>query len=179
MQNRKNGVFGKRYVRVYYFTVLGKTPCTVKTDPKCLVNGSNKCLDTLSRNSASRDGENGVRKFDRTASARLHKIILTQRNINLNTSHWPNTFRLLRTRDKVDRSRIKEVLIWYARHIGGDYVPVAHCAKTFRTKFSRIEEAMNRMNSVKEKSEDDTPGIVYKKGPDGEYGYYDESLPEW
>ena len=123
---------------------------------------SNDCRDKP-------DGKTIIKPFDRLAATKLHNIILSKKNIHLNTSQWPNTFRMLRTNNKIPKARIKEVLIWYKHHIGEDYVPVAHCAKTFREKFTRIEDAMRR---CEQEDNDDEVTSTYRMGGDGKMGWY-------
>jgi len=110
-----------------------------------------------------------ISNFDKHATQKLHDIILTHKNMNLNISQWPNTFRLLRTTNKVSKTRIKKVMLWYANHIGGDYVPVALSAKSFRDKFIRLEDAMNRGNRRSEPE-----GPTRRKGADGEWGWFED-----
>jgi len=143
---------------------------------KCSITISKNAKETLSRRSKICSGKRAIRKFDKLASTKLYKSILTKKNMNIDIRQWPNTFRLLRTKDKVDRDRIKQVLLWYIRHIGEDFVPVAFSAKTFRSKFLRIEEAMNRQKKKTDARKHTTSGMKYRMGPDGEYGYYDDSL---
>ena len=149
-----------------------KTSCTTNTTPKCLVTGNNKCLDTNTctpKRGCSR--KTIVKKFDKVAATKLCNIILAKKNIKLNITTWPDTFRLLRTTNKIPKERIKKVLIWYGHHIGEDYVPVAHGARTFRSKFTRIEDAMNRSKRGKHKKESHA---TYRMGGDGEMGYFED-----
>lgn len=55
---------------------------------------------------------------------------------------WAKQFALLRK--SVDEERIRQVLNWYQDNIGGQYVPQAYSAKSFREKFLQIEKAMER-----------------------------------
>ena len=177
MQSRKKGQFGERYVRVFY-TVQDKTSCTTKTTPKCLETGSNKCLDTNSRTpKRGGDSKSVIKKFDRIAATKLYHIITTHKNITLNTTTWPNIFRQLRVINKVSKERIKKVLIWYGHHINNEYVPVAHCAKTFRSKFTRLEDAMikwNKEHYPSETNDEEVPIGTYRMGGDGNMGYFND-----
>ncbi len=57
---------------------------------------------------------------------------------------WANEFRKLQSTDGVAADRIGVVLEWYGKHMGGQYVPQAWCAESFRKKFVAIEGAMQR-----------------------------------
>lgn len=130
-----------------------------------------KKVITNSRAFPKRDGAS---EFDKIASTKLKEIITSKININIHIASWPNTFRLLRTKDKVSKDRIKRVIKWYARHIGEDYVPVAHSAKAFREKFTRLEEAIKRYEHKEVQKEHGS--MTYRRGADGEYGYYDDTF---
>lgn len=56
---------------------------------------------------------------------------------------WTEQFRILR-QDLNDDQRLDRVFRWYLKNVGGDYVPEALCAETFRKKFTQIERAMGR-----------------------------------
>jgi len=149
IQKRKDdasGKFGKQYVRVHYFTVGTKNLPTVEPIHKCLVTGSKKCLVTNSRHLKDGDRKTIPSLFDGKASTKLYKIIKSHKNITYNTTKWPDIFRRLRQVNKVSSPRIKEVIIWYSKHIGEEYVPVVESAKSFRDKFTRLEDAMIRYN---------------------------------
>ena len=141
IQSRNEKHITGHYIRVYYAT-HSETVGVAKHGGKCLDIINNKCLDTNTRNKV---GES-KNVFDVRMSKKLQKIILTKKNINLNITQWPNVFRLLRTKNKVSKERIRTVIKWYANNIGDTYTPVAHSAKSFREKFSRLEEAMNRQD---------------------------------
>jgi hypothetical protein len=143
-QTRNHQHITGHYIRIYYFSTPCKMPGVAKNIGKCLVTGNNKCLVTNSRHSKSGDSKTTPNSFDKAASTKLYSIILTQKNINLNTRQWPDIFRRLRTVNKIPPQRIRKVLDWYGENIGEEFVPVAHCARTFREKFSRIEEAKKR-----------------------------------
>lgn len=108
-----------------------------------LINNNTKYRKKVNNNTRKKTCES-KNSFDIKMSKKLHKIILTQKNIRLNTSTWPNIFRLLRTKNKVEKSRIRTVMNWYEYNIGDTYTPVAHSAKSFREKFSRLEDAQKR-----------------------------------
>lgn len=71
--------------------------------------------------------------------ASINKITLGTR-----TNSWPAHFRKLAEIDKVPVARIRQVLRWYADHIGEEFVPECFSAESFRTKFNKLELAMGR-----------------------------------
>lgn len=193
VQGRKEsgGKFSKQYIRIYYFTGHGVLRGAVKTGDKCLVTISNKCLDTISRQKTSGDRHSKATpsKNDTRRSKILQDIILTKINTKMNITGWPEIFRKLRQINKVSPERIKLALKWYAKNIGEQYVPVAHSAQSFREKFTRIEDAMNRQNHPIRKTtgdpeeneyneyEDAMSKVKTRRLPDGSYEeYVDKSL---
>lgn len=161
VKSRNGQRFGKSYVRVYYYT-FNSQPVEFlrglrKQGAKCLVTNSNKCLDTGSRQKTSGDthSKDSPSKKDIKRANTLRDIILSKRNVQMNIRGWPEIFRKLRQINKVSPKRIKRVLKWYARNIGGEFVPVAYSAQSFREKFTRIEDAMGRQiqNGVNKRHE--------------------------
>ena len=78
---------------------------------------------------------------------KLSKIVHTQKNIvhtPLQIRVWSNSFKQLDTINKVDISRQKAALKWYKKAVGGEYIPVVESGKSFREKFTKLEDAMNR-----------------------------------
>lgn len=55
---------------------------------------------------------------------------------------WIAGFRQLRTSYPEDR--IDKVLDWYTTNVGKDYVPLAFCGQSFKSKFDQLEKAMER-----------------------------------
>ena len=127
-----------------------------------LLNNNNTKYRKRIYNTRNKVGEN-KNVFDVRMSKKLQKIILTKKNMNLNITQWPNVFRLLRTKNKVSKERIRTVIKWYANNIGDTYTPVAHSAKSFREKFSRLEDAMNRQDKK------DNNGVKIKTKQTGKY----------
>jgi hypothetical protein len=78
-------------------------------------------------------------------SKQLADTVRQKRKINRNVSipRGASYFYKLKT-DGINKKRIKKVLLWYIRHMGEPYVPVAYLAKTFYEKFLSIEDAMSR-----------------------------------
>jgi len=114
------------------------------------------------RNTYSRQAETPS-KFDKDSSKDLQQIILSQKNIKLNTLNWPNTFRKLRTINKVSEARITKVMEWYEENIGDDYTPVVYSAKSFRDKFSRLEDAIKRKTSNNKKNKNSADSVTVTK----------------
>lgn len=93
----------------------------------------------------------------------LKKIIQSHKNYNVDMSSCSNSFRLLITKDlKINgtpfqdiKKRVIKVLKFYEKNIGGDFIPVALSGPSFREKFIRLEEAMERVNTSKKKTTSD------------------------
>lgn len=101
----------------------------------------------------------------------LANIILTKKNISFTTaqiSSWANEIRQLSESNKIDIHRIKKALKWYKEQIGGEYIPVIESGYSFRVKFSKLENAMNRKTYKQNKFIIDD-GIKYVMKADGEY----------
>jgi len=81
---------------------------------------------------------------------KLSKIIQKKKNIthtNTQIKAWSEDLRKLATVNKVNSARQKEILKWYKKAIGGKYIPVVESGKSFRDKFTKLEDAMNRSDS--------------------------------
>jgi DNA-binding transcriptional regulator YhcF (GntR family) len=57
---------------------------------------------------------------------------------------WANDFRLLHTADEIDPTTIRKALEWYAVNIGKEYIPECYSGKSFRSKFSKLQSAIQR-----------------------------------
>lgn len=66
-----------------------------------------------------------------------------------NAPAWARAF--LKLRNEAGPKTINAVLSWYCKNMGGEFVPVAYSAVSFRQKFSRIYDAMIRGNPGPEK----------------------------
>lgn len=108
-------------------------------------------------------------------SQQLSEIIRTKKKIK-NTSQrvnsWTREFRILEEQNKVSYDRIEGVLDWYEKNIGGEYIPVVESGYSFRIKFFRLEDAMNRdkqpLKKIKSKPRY-YDGIAYHEGIDGRF----------
>jgi len=106
-------------------------------------------------------------------SEKLKDIVSFANKITLGTRthQWPDHFRKLNKIDKIPISRIKEVLRWYEKHIGDDYVHECFSADSFRKKFNGLESDMARMErESKPKKPRTRPG-----GAEMEEGKYDNT----
>ena len=106
--------------------------------------------------------EEGINKktFDEKCVIKLENLIRSKRNIfrKVNRSQWTRHFKNFRVKSEVKKRRIKEVLLWYIRHFGEDFVPKAYSAKSFCDKFLNIEDAMERSMKKAEMGQ----GIAYR-----------------
>lgn len=78
---------------------------------------------------------------------KLVQIINTHRKINKNTAvHiWYKEFEKMYTSEGISLKRIDAVLEWYTKYIGtSQWIPVVHSAKSFRCKFTNLEDAIWR-----------------------------------
>jgi DNA-binding MarR family transcriptional regulator len=85
-------------------------------------------------------------RYCRTLHDSLLKKNLLQKS-KFNKKSWEKSFRDLNIKDQFKKKRISKVLKWYCENIGKPYIPVAHSAKTFCSKFLQIEAAMKRGSS--------------------------------
>lgn len=77
----------------------------------------------------------------------LAKIIQSKKDIKFThqqISKWANELRQLSENNQVSIPRIRGVLTWYEKHIGGEFIPVVESGHSFREKFSRLEDAIHR-----------------------------------
>ncbi len=65
---------------------------------------------------------------------------LFRKKVNLNK--WICRFKELN--EQISIEKIQDVLSWYIKHIGQEYIPEAFSAKSFLDKFIRIESAMEK-----------------------------------
>lgn len=80
-------------------------------------------------------------------SKQLAKIIQSEKNIKHTSkqiTQWANSFRQLEESNKIDYERMKNAIDWYESHIGGEYVPVIESGSSFKEKFLKLENAINR-----------------------------------
>lgn len=88
-------------------------------------------------------------QIDRQRADALHGAIVKKggRKIGWSRHKWADEFRRLResfSNSGEAAKRIDDVLKWYAENIGGEYIPLVACAKSFRTKFEKLEAGLKR-----------------------------------
>jgi len=97
----------------------------------------------------------------------LSKIISTKKNIKISQAQltgWAKHVRRLEKTDGVDIARIKNAIVFYAEHIGEEYMPAIESGESLRRKFTKLEDAMKRMNyKMLEPPETDRTIIAYAK----------------
>jgi len=84
----------------------------------------------------------------------LSKIIRQTKNIEHSSTQiksWANEFRILCEQNKVEIKRMKIALKWYKIHVGGQYIPVIESGASFREKFTKLENAMQREKQNQER----------------------------
>ena len=83
-------------------------------------------------------------------SKHLAKTVSSHINYKIDSKRiqsWANDIRLLHEKNKVPIKRIKEVLNWYRKNIGGQYIPEAYSGSAFREKFPKLEAAIKRQSN--------------------------------
>jgi hypothetical protein len=103
---------------------------------------------------------------------RLYQIVCSKKYIKIDSrklKNWAAEIRLLNTKDDISLDRIEDALDWYEDNIGGEFVPVIESGSSFRSKFLRLENAIERFSKKKEKVEKYKyyDGIKYRVGEDG------------
>ncbi len=84
---------------------------------------------------------------DKDCAITLHEALHKKgmlRSTKWSIKSWSKEFALLRKAQPEDSDNIERVLDWYIHNIGGDKIPEAFCASSFRDKFPRIQAAMYR-----------------------------------
>jgi len=84
-------------------------------------------------------------------AVQLAKFVLQQKNIRTNgrkLAAWAKQFRLLHEEDSISKGRIKEALRWYGKNAGRQFVPVVESGTSFRAKFTKLEDAMGRADTI-------------------------------
>lgn len=100
-------------------------------------------------------------RFYHKRAVELHKALAKKRKIfrKVNINKWKMEFKNLSVKDGVEKSHIKEVLNWYIKHIGEEYMFKAYSASAFREKFDSIAAAMEeRQDPERENKPNYSPG---------------------
>ena len=94
--------------------------------------------------------------FHHKCAAKLREAVSAHIKVNCKSdaAEWANQFRIMEMKDQVPRTDIKRAVQWYAANIGGEYVPDAFSAKTFREKYKdgKIPAAMQRADQKTKKA---------------------------
>jgi hypothetical protein len=98
----------------------------------------------------------------------LVNIILSKKRIKVDgrkKSAWANSVRQLVERDGVEIDRVEDALRWYERHHMDDYVPVIESGQSLREKFIKLENAIERSRSQRQRTRSGYTGqstLTYK-----------------
>lgn len=85
---------------------------------------------------------------------KLSKIIKSQKNINHTLPQlksWANEMLRLERDNKIPIERMEDAMDWYEMAVGGEYIPVIESGKSFREKFIKIENAIERSKTIYKK----------------------------
>lgn len=113
----------------------------------------------------------------------LSKIVQSQKNMKYTPQQiaaWCNDIRQLSENNGISIERIRSSLIWYRKHVGGQYIPVIESGKSLKEKFVKLEAAMEREERGFERKDisshtkkKEAYGDTWYLAADGEY-YNDE-----
>lgn len=120
-----------------YFSSAGSATCG-KVTPKNINNKKNQ-----KKSISLREKNDNYLKYAKY----LSKIIKKTKNMTHTPSQlksWANEIRKLSESNKIKRERIAKALKWYSNNAGRQYVPVIESGASFRSKFLRLEAAMER-----------------------------------
>lgn len=133
---------------------------TIDNDGKRTITKDNECLtidndgkpitrtETRTRTNNDEHKRNiSVATCFEEQAERLADIITGKKNIQITKQKitaWAKSLEQLNRIEGVAIERTEKALSWYAEHIGEDYVPVIESGATFREKFTKLENAMNR-----------------------------------
>lgn len=118
---------------------------------------SNDTIDEEWKNGKN-DNNGRAKKEDKSEyymkySQQLSKIISKKKSIKINKTKqkkWANEIHKLNKTDGVNEDRIQKALDFYAENIGGQYIPVIESGSSFREKFLKLEDKINRKQKNKE-----------------------------
>lgn len=76
--------------------------------------------------------------FDEHAAHEFAEVVKTHRKVQKNSDlrQWASIFRQMREIDGIPKKDIRETIEWYRKYIGGDFIPEAFSATTFRKKYA-------------------------------------------
>jgi len=104
----------------------------------------------------------------------LSDTIHTNKNIEHTTiqlNSWTNDIRQLVENNKVSYQRVQQMLEWYRKNIGGQYIPVIESGQSLRNKFLKLEAAMERQKRFTPSEPDSiiAHGRRWYRNEDGKY----------
>jgi len=84
--------------------------------------------------------------FDYRASDALKKIVSSHIKVNgrYERKCWADYVRKMRTTDKIPKADIHRIIVWYADHIGEEFIPEVFSTAALRRKFPQLVAAMRR-----------------------------------
>jgi len=159
---KTEGIPSKEWVKIN-FTALMKT---VGLD---LMNVLGHNISKGKHNYRSSTHKKGPTKKERSLeylplATKLSEIVSSTINITHTTNQiqsWAYSICQLVEDNKVAPERIVKVLSWYEKNIGAEYVPVVESGDSLKTKFTRLETAMNKKPVVKKYPPKFYDGIRY------------------
>jgi len=80
---------------------------------------------------------------------KLSNIISAQKDIKISgvqLNEWAKSFYALNRINAISQERMESALVFYAEHVGEEYMPVIESGKIFRQKFTKLEDAMKRLD---------------------------------
>ena len=107
----------------------------------------------LNTNKNEKNEKNEKNRYYKYAE-NLATIIQQKKNIKINGQklrQWTEEIRKLCEVEGISEERLNKAIEWYAKNIGGEYIPVIESGKTLREKFSKLEDAMDRENKNNKK----------------------------
>lgn len=95
------------------------------------------------------DTDNKELSFAEVSTNKLHLALLQKRKLPIkpNLKKWIKQIDSYIHESIITKDEFTDVLDWYVLHIGEQYIPKAHCAKTFCDRFINLQDAMSRSNS--------------------------------
>jgi hypothetical protein len=162
IQNREqNNIFGKWYIKINFIWTQRRTSdfpnlgfseprifrTSEKSTTKCLKEKELKCLKEKELNKNTLSPKMEYFPF----AEKLSKIISTKKSIHHTPTQiqsWAKEIKKLINTNKIESHRVQAALDWYSENIGMPYVPVIESGSSFREKFLKLEDAMQRQEST-------------------------------
>lgn len=134
----------------------GKQTLTNVEQKETMVNDGKPITETKTRTKTQTETNNIVATCFEEQAERLADIVKGVKNVQINRNKitaWAKSFEQLNRIEGVAIERVDDALGWYADNIGGEYIPVIESGASFREKFTKLENAMNRTQACKHTSE--------------------------